>query len=515
MAMTCDGSMLELQFLKLTDTLNGMQSRLESLQEQVDGLPDRIWQNLDNRGAMSPGISTAPLVQTAIKALTDAILQSVNIKTEPTESTPTFEPALIDPEPATVNIPPEVEDTVMEEDPPVVEMPPTSTASTTSSSSSDEKSDSVMPSNSFLAVSANQGVQMSTAPLRLKSLRPTPRHVPSICLPPSAIRMPELSISWMSNGSNDMPCRKRKSSSPLVSKKIHKTNQDRDNDFAFFEWSDGTMRLAPQDWHFPKVSCRSMWRFWFRGDSTRRICPFRRLTSRDLATHTTRRAKFWAKHVMEKLIQLAISHGAATSVESIEASSDSALMCIFDTAFEAFLQSIPRSTKRPPSHLSTCFAVFYTLHRKKKPTMAHDEDQDGLFQWTDGSKRRAPEGWTFPVISCRTLWHRWYLGDDTAHIGPYQFLAASDLSNEDSRRHRQQAEAIMLQLAQIAVAKGLVDAVEHMDVLAPGASDLVLQQSLAVLVKDLACEDVGNELNLTYETVWTAMEEEAKQVRSI
>ncbi|KAF0696202.1 Aste57867_13034 [Aphanomyces stellatus] len=52
------------------------------------------------------------------------------------------------------------------------------------------------------------------------------------------------------------------------------------------------------------------------------------------------------------------------------------------------------------------------------------------FRWADGSHRRTPQGWTFPLVSCCTLWVCWFHG--TGSIGPFRYFSPEDLGDDES-----------------------------------------------------------------------------------
>ncbi|KAF0696205.1 Aste57867_13037 [Aphanomyces stellatus] len=72
--------LMNLKLLKLTSTLNDMQNRLECLQTHMDNLPQRILDTLGGstiHQSQRSDVHSAPSVQSAMEALTNAILSTL------------------------------------------------------------------------------------------------------------------------------------------------------------------------------------------------------------------------------------------------------------------------------------------------------------------------------------------------------------------------------------------------------------------------------------------------------
>ncbi|RHY69681.1 hypothetical protein DYB38_008018 [Aphanomyces astaci] len=91
----------------------------------------------------------------------------------------------------------------------------------------------------------------------------------------------------------------------------------------------------------------------------------------------------------------------------------------------------------------------------------------GLFEWTDGQKRRAPENWRCPASTCKTMWCYWFRGDAVNQIGPFRFLTSVDVRDVNSRTLLDRGRAVMDHLIRIAIASQLAVSLEHISEMAP------------------------------------------------
>ncbi|KAF0697126.1 Aste57867_12120 [Aphanomyces stellatus] len=109
-----------------------------------------------------------------------------------------------------------------------------------------------------------------------------------------------------------------------------------------FPWSDGSRRRAPEGWQCPDVTCRSMWRFWFHGDSVHQIGPFRFLKANDVSDGQSRHLLARCRAVMDPLIKTAMMHDVLTdSLEHLARVPTPDLLAVFDRAFDILLGKTP------------------------------------------------------------------------------------------------------------------------------------------------------------------------------
>ncbi|KAF0734425.1 hypothetical protein Ae201684P_018084 [Aphanomyces euteiches] len=236
-----------------------------------------------------------------------------------------------------------------------------------------------------------------------------------------------------------------------------------------FQWSDGSNRSVPEGWTFQATSCFEMWHLWFHGDAARGICPFRLLRAADARpTKNFHRAR----RVMKLFIDIAISRGVATDADAIGRLSSDALSAVFYQSLDVILDHPSDylvADKLPHKRGSCSYHTFFRYLKRNAdgqlvPMSAGDgpvediqDDEDAVFAWSDGSIRRAPEGWRFPSLVCSALWVRWFRGDASQGVGPFRRLHRRDVANGDIRS---QAETVMSNLIHAAMELGLIASVD-------------------------------------------------------
>ncbi|KAF0698699.1 Aste57867_10699 [Aphanomyces stellatus] len=111
-----------------------------------------------------------------------------------------------------------------------------------------------------------------------------------------------------------------------------------------FTWtSDGTTHWVPQTWRlYADVSCRCIWRLWFRGTKT--IGPFRMIPSCEWTTNKYEATIF---QLMDTLTTLAISQGLVASVGVAAQLPMPKLMALFDDVFQMWM------AKHLPPHVQS------------------------------------------------------------------------------------------------------------------------------------------------------------------
>ncbi|KAG9410115.1 hypothetical protein AC1031_018149 [Aphanomyces cochlioides] len=87
------------------------------------------------------------------------------------------------------------------------------------------------------------------------------------------------------------------------------------------------------------------------------------------------------------------------------------------------------------------------------------------FIWPDGTTRRAPHTWQFPINSCREMWRCWFWGDPGNEIGPYRFLKSRDVAHTNCVKNMSNARVVMNHLVQTAIDHGIVESVDALDIL--------------------------------------------------
>ncbi|KAG9410113.1 hypothetical protein AC1031_018147 [Aphanomyces cochlioides] len=110
---------------------------------------------------------------------------------------------------------------------------------------------------------------------------------------------------------------------------------------ATFEWKDGQLHRVPENWKCPASTCKTMWCYWFRGDTVNQIGPFRFLRSHDVNDSNSRILLARGRAVMDQLIKIATNNLLAGSVEHISEMPSAELLAVFDKSFDILLGKTP------------------------------------------------------------------------------------------------------------------------------------------------------------------------------
>ena len=106
----------------------------------------------------------------------------------------------------------------------------------------------------------------------------------------------------------------------------------------------------------------------------------------------------------------------------------------------------------------------------------------GLFLWTDGMYRQAPENWKFPNCNCKMMWDLWYFGDKKDNITPYRNLKPHDLSFAGCKTSMSRARQVMEAIVKTAIANGFIASQNSIKLLSRHDSDLVFDRAFTILV---------------------------------
>ncbi|KAF0697134.1 Aste57867_12128 [Aphanomyces stellatus] len=262
---------------------------------------------------------------------------------------------------------------------------------------------------------------------------------------------------------------------------------------------------TPQAWRFPKqTTCRLLWEYWFLGDGFSGIRPFGLIDTAGVDFADTTAELRLAKFLVDNLIDLAIDKQLVASEDAVHAMNRCDCMEVFDHVYPilfedhpwgnlksggltdmpmelylwtdvcealrhvrtsttstveilgvpAQLANIERATDLSPSiHSIEGHSKFIPSTRKAIPT---PDEANCPFLWSDGSRRQAPEDWSFPNLVCRDAWVGWFHGDLANQIGPYRLLRPLDVHTRDSKMALNNTRAIMDALIQIALARSPV-----------------------------------------------------------
>ncbi|RHY27926.1 hypothetical protein DYB32_006431 [Aphanomyces invadans] len=141
---------------------------------------------------------------------------------------------------------------------------------------------------------------------------------------------------------------------------------------------------APE-WEFPATNCKTMWYFWFKGDESNGIGPFRHFRPRDIDKDVTdgpaRRQFSRARGVMEKLIDIAVTHGFAVSVDELDHMTIAELEAVFDQAFDVLMHDSPEGSLvgdapgqlRAEKMAGYSYGTVYSAMAQRKRKRADDE----------------------------------------------------------------------------------------------------------------------------------------------
>ncbi|KAF0719552.1 Aste57867_946 [Aphanomyces stellatus] len=231
-----------------------------------------------------------------------------------------------------------------------------------------------------------------------------------------------------------------------------------------FEWADGSVHPFPEDWHFPSVSCQDMWLLWFCGDPVTQVGPFRLLSEID--TKHGKQLFCKCKHVMEKLIAIAMDAKWISSEDEIARLARADLVALFVKAFHVLIPRGSDGSRSPTSTDTTLDARKATTKLAARlNTRACDDDMlapsrkrvvapivpGQLFQWSNGLRKPFPEDWRFPTAPLEDLWVFWFRGDAKTQVGPFRLLPALHI---DEKRGKQLYNTCLFLISKlIAIAK--------------------------------------------------------------
>ncbi|KAF0697147.1 Aste57867_12141 [Aphanomyces stellatus] len=146
------------------------------------------------------------------------------------------------------------------------------------------------------------------------------------------------------------------------------------------------------EWEFPATNCKTMWYFWFKGDDANGIGPFRHFRPRDIDKEVTdgpaRRQFSRARGVMEKLIDIAVTHGFATSVDELDTMSSSELEAVFDQSFDLLMHDSPDGSLvgdgpgqlRSEKMSGYSYGTVYSAMANRKRKRSGDAQDDGQYE---------------------------------------------------------------------------------------------------------------------------------------
>ncbi|CAK4609476.1 hypothetical protein AeNC1_009975 [Aphanomyces euteiches] len=140
-----------------------------------------------------------------------------------------------------------------------------------------------------------------------------------------------------------------------------------------FTWSDGSLRLTPENWRLPTANCSAMWQLWFRGDPAAGIGPFRHLKEGDVEN---RQDLYRARTAMNKLVELAVEQGIVTSPDDLTALTDAELETAFELAFDDFALHDLDNPKGGAVPQDMSVRQFYECLRKRKRSTEADMKVD-------------------------------------------------------------------------------------------------------------------------------------------
>ncbi|KAH9139699.1 hypothetical protein AeRB84_016044 [Aphanomyces euteiches] len=235
-----------------------------------------------------------------------------------------------------------------------------------------------------------------------------------------------------------------------------------------------------KEWNFPSTTCRVLWGLWFFNDTgpNGSHTPFRNLTAKDVRGKASIEKFTMAKKIMKVLIDVAVDKKFVESEAALTSLARADSLRVFDKAFASFLgvSEEGRLTHRGFQDLSfqqitlaKYVSVYCQLNEAstESPLVSKAapirRSSTRTFKWSDGSERRAPEGWELPRTNCRTLWENWFLGDTTGSgVGPYRELSDMDLGqNPKSTKYLGAACLVVDKLLEIAETNEFVQAGVH------------------------------------------------------
>ncbi|KAL7430332.1 hypothetical protein ACHAXM_002140 [Skeletonema potamos] len=207
----------------------------------------------------------------------------------------------------------------------------------------------------------------------------------------------------------------------------------------FYDHPDGTKRRVPPSWTFPSGTFLELYTLWHLGDPRNRIAPMKTFTSSDVSFCGNRsRMSLSEARCLATALDKEVEKAGRRSNPNM---SEAELVELFRLGIKGL--NIPLTT--PTGRGRDIFRLKWSTFTKYKlgetndekevtqlthsPTPAVVQDEsDWLYEHEDGSKRRVPSTWTFPMVGLEDMYVLWNCKDEKQKIMPMKTFTGLDVS---------------------------------------------------------------------------------------
>ena len=232
----------------------------------------------------------------------------------------------------------------------------------------------------------------------------------------------------------------------------------------FYDHPDGSKRRVPPSWKFPSGTMLELYTLWHLGDPLNCISPMKTFVSGDVA-YSGKRSRMCLSEA--RLLVASLDKEVAKAGISITASTTQAeLVDIFRLAVSRL--NMPLST--PTGRQRDIYRLKWSTFTKHKLTPKDEQEeevtdltvpieQDGsnwLYEHGDGSRRKVPSTWRFPMVGLLDMYILWHCKDEEEKIMPMKTFASIDVSFLDKgSKNLSEVRGMMNIISEHAATKGI------------------------------------------------------------
>lgn len=160
-------------------------------------------------------------------------------------------------------------------------------------------------------------------------------------------------------------------------------NDDTPFEYKAFEWG-GKVRCFPEDFVFPSLETKSMWKLWYFGDRKRGLHPFKVLQepSKNCLKSRAERTNLSRTYcVMKSLEEIAVNKKLMEEQEDISSMPRKRAFDIFHESFKVLSHEIygPKMRKATDANINTIANHLYKANKKRKHSdLDGDVDSQGF-----------------------------------------------------------------------------------------------------------------------------------------
>jgi hypothetical protein len=145
-----------------------------------------------------------------------------------------------------------------------------------------------------------------------------------------------------------------------------------------FTWSDGHVRLLPEDFKFPNCTVREIWSLWWHGNPDAEYAPFRFLKVSDIPQAEPMQILSRARIVVNDILKLAqFPDGTSAATADVTAMSAEAASALFESGYDRLSTlltsladssqvSIRKSHRQRLQDAEISFSTLYNQMRQRK-----------------------------------------------------------------------------------------------------------------------------------------------------